>query len=867
MKPISLLFSFVLFIIFTSSSTAQIKWTKYPDNPVLLTPAAGNWDEGLIAFPTVLFDGEMYHMWYSGYNDNPSCIGYATSADGISWTKYDDPTTIDPPYDESDPVLFPGLLGTYDDEAVASPSVILVDDLYHMWYAGDGEPSDPGHSEICHATSSDGIMWTKDTLNPVVNRGVNGTWDDYWLFEPCVVFDGEIYHMWYCAWHGNWPPDRVRIGHATAPHPDSSWTKDPNNPVLDMGSSNLWDYDRVDAPSVVFDGTRFHMFYSGGSYIEWQIGYATSEDGSLWEKYIDNPVLSYGNTGDYDATNVSHCSVIRDTINNQYKMWYIGAQSDESGHIGYATAPDILDVPGDFATIQAAIDEATDGDLVLVDEGTYYENINFKGKAITVASHFYVDEDTSHISKTIIDGSQPEDPDAASVVYFGSGEDSNSVLCGFTIKGGTGTINNYNGYNSNDGGGISIFYSGAKIINNIVKKNVLKNASVDNFGAGIAAVGGSKDHIIIRDNVFKDNEIHFESLSGSGWGAGAGLGTEGTLLFEKNIVEHNKIEAIAHSVGGGIVVDGNFGLDGYTTINSNIITNNEANHRMNLSDMNQRGGGVAVNYANVILTNNIITNNFSQGYGGGVHINSYSSTIGWSRTRMINNTIVRNKADVDGGIYIRGAYVYPLIINSIVWDNSSDHGNQISGNSDHLEVVYSDIQGNWTGEGNIDLDPLFEDTISYKLSNRSPCVGNGIDSIEISGTYYHCPDLCYGGTPRPNLVDEYVDMGAIESPYRQVSLAIDEEELLLPQAFNLIQNYPNPFNPTTKINYELPIANYVDLSIYNLLGQKMVALVDEKQNAGYHQVEWDASGFASGVYYYRIEAGKFVDVKKMILLR
>jgi flagellar hook assembly protein FlgD len=59
----------------------------------------------------------------------------------------------------------------------------------------------------------------------------------------------------------------------------------------------------------------------------------------------------------------------------------------------------------------------------------------------------------------------------------------------------------------------------------------------------------------------------------------------------------------------------------------------------------------------------------------------------------------------------------------------------------------------------------------------------------------------------------------------------------------------------------------VELSVYNLLGQKVATLVSENQNAGYHQVEWDASGFAGGIYYYRIEAGEFQDVKKMILIK
>jgi len=99
---------------------------------------------------------------------------------------------------------------------------------------------------------------------------------------------------------------------------------------------------------------------------------------------------------------------------------------------------------------------------------------------------------------------------------------------------------------------------------------------------------------------------------------------------------------------------------------------------------------------------------------------------------------------------------------------------------------------------------------------------------------------------------------------------IEEKNVLssLPQKFQLSQNYPNPFNPRTIINYELPITNDVELSIYNLLGQKLVTLVSERQKAGHHQVEWNASDFSSGVYYYRLstDAG-FVQTKKLVLLK
>jgi photosystem II stability/assembly factor-like uncharacterized protein len=98
---------------------------------------------------------------------------------------------------------------------------------------------------------------------------------------------------------------------------------------------------------------------------------------------------------------------------------------------------------------------------------------------------------------------------------------------------------------------------------------------------------------------------------------------------------------------------------------------------------------------------------------------------------------------------------------------------------------------------------------------------------------------------------------------------IDRNNLIssLPSKFELFQNYPNPFNPVTIINYELRITSEVELNVYNILGQKVISLVSERQNARHHQVEWNASGFASGIYYYQLKAGEFQDVKKMILLR
>ncbi len=88
-----------------------------------------------------------------------------------------------------------------------------------------------------------------------------------------------------------------------------------------------------------------------------------------------------------------------------------------------------------------------------------------------------------------------------------------------------------------------------------------------------------------------------------------------------------------------------------------------------------------------------------------------------------------------------------------------------------------------------------------------------------------------------------------------------------PEKFSLRQNYPNPFNPSTDIHYTLPARNLVLLTVYDLLGRHVKILVDSFEEAGEKQVRFDGSGLASGVYFYRLQSGKFVETKKMVLMR
>jgi len=97
--------------------------------------------------------------------------------------------------------------------------------------------------------------------------------------------------------------------------------------------------------------------------------------------------------------------------------------------------------------------------------------------------------------------------------------------------------------------------------------------------------------------------------------------------------------------------------------------------------------------------------------------------------------------------------------------------------------------------------------------------------------------------------------------------AIEDPLAINPSEFKLNQNYPNPFNPSTVITWQLEISADVELTVYNLLGEKVTTLVSEKQQAGHHQIEWDASGYATGVYFYQLRTNSYVDIKKMILVR
>jgi len=103
--------------------------------------------------------------------------------------------------------------------------------------------------------------------------------------------------------------------------------------------------------------------------------------------------------------------------------------------------------------------------------------------------------------------------------------------------------------------------------------------------------------------------------------------------------------------------------------------------------------------------------------------------------------------------------------------------------------------------------------------------------------------------------------------YAQVTVSVDEEESGVPESYSLSQNFPNPFNPSTAIKFQVPANGLVSVKVYDVLGREVATLVNDELSPGSYSVEWNAVGFASGVYFYRLEAAGFVETKKLLLIK
>ena len=125
----------------------------------------------------------------------------------------------------------------------------------------------------------------------------------------------------------------------------------------------------------------------------------------------------------------------------------------------------------------------------------------------------------------------------------------------------------------------------------------------------------------------------------------------------------------------------------------------------------------------------------------------------------------------------------------------------------------------------------------------------------------------YPLTNEPSYNVATTQLPGFERVLEKATITSVEQRADLPRNFSLDQNFPNPFNPATVISYQLAVNSFVTVRVYDELGREVTRLVNEEQAAGSHSVRWDAASFSSGVYFYELNAGRYLEIKKMVLMK
>jgi predicted outer membrane repeat protein len=527
----------------------------------------------------------------------------------------------------------------------------------------------------------------------------------------------------------------------------------------------------------------------------------------------------------------------------------------------------VINIPDDYPLIQQGIDASSDGDTVLVQPGTYFENINYNGHNIIVGSLFLTTQDSSYIEQTTINGSQN-----GSVVTFENEEDSDAFLTGFTITNGSGNIMPNYAYcgggifcledsdptisycniinnNADDGGGIFCYIHCDPIISNVLITN---NITTDD-GGGLHCNWGSNpilENVKITGNYCADkgagiccghNEHPTDLTLNKVLICNNTSGEKGSAIYMVNsnsYFDHVTIcNNSTYSIYGSIYCE-----NAYINVNNSIIWNNQ-----NSGFHFYNGGYADVTFSDIqdfcVGTGNISQDPcFVNPTLGNYHLQEISP--------CIDAGDPNSPPDPDGSITDMGMYYFhqgELI-------NADFSGNPLSGIAP-LEVQFTDLStGNIIG-WNWDFD---NDGI--------------IDSNEQNPLFTYQQTGIYGVAL--TVTDGFDEDTEIKFNYITVIDTTNINNNNYSFHTKLNQNFPNPFNPSTVISFELNTGNTenVELIIYNLKGQKIKEYdVTMRRDKGY--ITWngtDKSGklVPSGVYFYRLlEDGKSIATRKMLLMK
>ncbi|TKJ40125.1 hypothetical protein CEE37_10340 [candidate division LCP-89 bacterium B3_LCP] len=586
---------------------------------------------------------------------------------------------------------------------------------------------------------------------------------------------------------------------------------------------------------------------------------------------------------------------------------------------------DTLLVPSQYPTIQAGINASNDGDTVLVSPETYIENIDFRGKEIVVKSAsgpvstvidgnqagrvvtFESGESVNAVLEgfTVMNGAVNGSGGGIRCTNSSNPTIANNIITrnsssGFSTKGGGIGCDDYSDpiiinntitmNTANDGGGIGFEDCFVTITNNTITRNTASH------GGGIYGYYAGAH---VTDNVISEN-------SASSWGGGLAV-LEATHyspnpIWEicNNLIANND----GSSDGGGLSIQCSW-PDGHN-ITNNTITGNTADN----------GGAIALWLtANPVITNTILWGNTAPeiyiSSGGGNPTVNYSNVMGgWPGTGNIDDDPLFvypdqsdyrlhwgspcidtgdpvSPLDPDATICDMGAFFYDQSIPVRILLNPHEAPIEIpagGGSFDYtIQATYIDpisqiisawcdvtlptgsIYGPVLGPVSITMDSA--QTISRVRTQTVPAgapMGNytynayatvGADTSSDVFTFVKLGSVGLDGLAGWfNTGEEFGEVGEGSTPALQ-------------ENFALLGAFPNPFNPTTVISFDLRVASLVKFTVYDISGRRVAELVDGWRDVGVHEVTWNASEMASGIYVYRLTAGEFAASGKMVLIK
>jgi signal peptidase I len=377
---------------------------------------------------------------------------------------------------------------------------------------------------------------------------------------------------------------------------------------------------------------------------------------------------------------------------------------------------------------------------------------------------------------------------------------------------------------------------------------IIKNSVIKDFGhAGIYLIA-----VNASDNGVYDNKIFGNYITGKNVTYQRGIGTDGyenkcrdneffnnviknttvrsQINGNNNWIHHNIVDGVTNSIVKSWGVGQAFDLQCYGTdlvCHDNKIDNNLI---MNCDEpgitLSGNGGSKESNF----IRNNIIINcgrNSKEGLENiGISIENDNSI----KTNYFYNNSVFNGDENQPVVFLRGHYI------------TIEHFN---GQTVTVDVALNNIQ----------KDPLFEtsDSSSFLLAENSPCIDAGID-VGLAQDFYG-NGIFNGFAPDIGIHEYHGTTNIVSNNLNEIN------------GYKLEQNYPNPFNPTTQISYQIPKDGFVNLAVYNSLGQIVSTLVNNDQPSGKYSVKFTATGLSSGVYFYKLKSRSFTKVNKMLLLR